>query len=145
MRNRVILLIIAVLIAFLYRIFVNICIRYEAMTKTEYKSYCRNHSFIQRWFFLEASKYCRNKYSRGEKRMINHQKHVSMYSGFTIILHATLSFLVASFGLWANGLISTKTCDVFFWIHFISFMLCLFPLYWIEGDRRRDYHRKRTH
>lgn len=144
MRNRTILLVLAAVCVALYRVFVSLNIRYAAMPKKEYASYCKNHSVITRWFFVSASQYCKDKYSRGERRIIHHQTHVQLYSISVILLHISLLCLTCAFILWVTGVFSKKVCDIVFVSHFSFFLFCVFVLYWIEGTRNKEYHKKRT-
>lgn len=145
MLNRTILLVLAALCVALYRAFVCLSIRHGAMSKNEYANYCKNHSAIARWFFVRASQYGKDKYSRSERRIIHHQKHIQLYAIFVVLLHVSLLCVTCAFFLWVTGVFSAKACDIVLVSHFLLFLFSGFVLYWIEGNRNKEYHKKRMH
>ena len=143
MTGNVLLLILAFILTILYRLFVSLNIRYAAMSKAEYKDYQRNHSVIERWFFIQASNCCKDKYSRGEHKKIHHKNHVFLYSLFTILLHIFFLFLTIVFILCVKEVISQSLWNGACAAYYIFFLLSIIPLYFIEGIRNREYHKNR--
>lgn len=143
MTNRVLLLIFAFVTTMLYRFFVNLNIRYVSMSKSEYKNYQKDYSIVYRWFFIKASNYCKDKYSRGEHKTVHHKKHVVLYSLFTILLHLFLLCLIFAFILRMKGVISQVLCDRAYMVYYVFFLFSIIPIYFIEGIRNRELHKKR--
>ena len=143
MTGRVLLLILAFILTILYRMFVSLNIRYAAMSKSEYKDYQRNYSVIKRWFFIQATNYCKDKYSRGERKTIHHKKHVFLYSLFTILLHVFFLLLTIAFILSVKEVISQSLWNGACAAYYIFFLLSIIQLYFIEGIRNREYHKNR--
>lgn len=143
MTGRVLLVIFALILTILYRFFVGLNIRYAAMSKNEYKNYCRNHSIIKRWFFIGASDSCKDKYSRGERKTIRHKTHMSLYSFFTVLLHIFFLALTIAFILRMKEVISQTLWNGSCMVFYIFFLLSIIPLYFIEGIRNKEYHKNR--
>ena len=143
MTGKVLLLILAFILTTLYRMFVSLNMRYSAMSKSEYTDYQRNYSVIKRWFFIQASNCCKDKYSRGEHKTIHHKNHVFLYSLFTILLHIFFLLLTIAFILSVKEIISQFLWNGACAGYYICFLLSIIPLYFIEGIRNREYHKNR--
>ena len=137
------LLIFAFVLTILYRFFVSLNIRCISMSKNEYKNYCKNQGIIQRWFFIRASESCKDKHSRGEHKTIHHKTHIFLYSLFTILLHISFLALTIAFILRTKEVISQSLWNGACMAYYGFFLLCIIPLYFIEGIRNREYHKNR--
>lgn len=143
MTGRVLLLIFAFILTILYRLFVSLNIRYVAMSKNEYKNYCKDHLIFKRWFFIGASEYCKDKYARGERKTVHHKTHVLLYSLFTILLHLFFLTLTITFILKMKEVISQPLWNGACMAYYGFFLLSIILLYFIEGIRNREYHKNR--
>lgn len=142
--SKIIFLILSSAIVVAYRSFISIDVRYNIMSKKEYKQYRDNYSFFTRWFFIYAAVLCKNKYSRGEKKVIHHQTHLDIYMVATIFLHVALLILFLSFFTYELGFISGEIVDKFFVGFGFSFLADLIPLFVVEWERNKEYHKKRN-
>ena len=113
------------------------------MTKKEYQEYRSRHSALKRWFFINASRFCKDKYSRGERKIVHHSKHVLLYSVSTILLYTILLGLSILFFLYMRGILADKVCDCAFLFYYCYFLLLFVLLYFIEGIRNKEYHKSR--
>ena len=140
-----IILIIGVVTVFIMRTFMSIAVRYSMMSKNEYKGYCVHKKLIKRWFFINAGCWCKNKYSKGEQRVIDYKFYLKTYSSCLIVLHVILSLAVVVFILFCFGCVGEMICDTFIYLLLFSVLACFIILAYIENSMRKNYHKSREH
>lgn len=145
MKNRLIILVIGCAAVLFIRLFISLVMRYSVMSKNEYKGYCTNNKLIKRWFFINADCWCKNKYSKGERRVIDYKFYLKTYSLSLIVLHVIWSLAVAVFILFCFGCVGEMICDIFIYLLLFSVTVCFIMLACIENSMRRNYHKSREH
>lgn len=65
-----------------------------SMTKGERKKYKKSCSFLNRWFFLSAPDYVRDKYVKSEKKYIRYSQHARQNRFICIVLHVVYAIAV---------------------------------------------------
>lgn len=140
--NKVFLLVFFLIILLVVRGYMGLTIRLS-LSKKERKNYQTNTSILNRWFFVSAHHFVKNKFNKYEKKVIPYPSILKLYRGIMVLLHSELAvvliFSVLSSMLEVFSVVYNYIC----WTYTGSLLVSFILLTIIEFKSNRRYHRNR--
>ena len=112
MKNLVLVFLFCTAATLFLRFFVSIAIRFQAMSKKEYREYRKNAKCLKIWFFIDSAVFCKDKYSKSEHRKIKHTMHLEIYTILTIVSHLVMLTHGVALLLYWRSCISSDTAEL---------------------------------
>ena len=124
------------------RIYMGLAVKL-VFSKKELKNYQTNLSLVNRWFFWSTHQFIKDKYSKSEKKVIQHSQNVKAYKAIIVVLHVEfgLVLILSIVGALLNNL--EKIFNYSCWVYIISLFLSFVVVSLIEIISNTRYHRNR--
>ena len=114
----------------------------SAMSKSERKRYRQDCSALNRWFFISAHDFLKDKYSKSEGKVIQYSRIVRGFRVINILLHAAFAITAAAMLLHLSDA-DDRALKVFSLTYLALWGGAVSTLGVIETLTRRKYHRSR--
>lgn len=127
------------------RFFIALTIRFQAMSKKEFREYKKAVKGLKKWFFIDAAAFCKDKYSKSEHRKIKHSLHVDIYMVLNVVNHIVLLIHGLVIVLYWKNYLSEEIAKLFILINLFMILFAFAVLAIVENNVNRNLHRRLEH